>query len=535
MIVPEEIKNLIHKYFDIDKHSDYITRYYEAFGKFIANSSNSPTKKQLVNHFLNSSILNEFLTLSLKSEFEIYLSTPDELSNIVELDINYVMYHLKPAFIQLCKEKGFCNSSLVNTYIKDSDTYKSLLENIIIHIYKETKNEDPKDIDVQYLFMKLKEIEKDKFSYVYLKNFISHYDLLDNSIRVQQLTNASTNDNHDDITNSSSSHVERLDKQNENNISIFKYFESTFQRNPSSDELTSILDILNNKTKLIDIVFNYSNFTNTQHFNLLTSMFRKIFNRDIYIQEFTKYYNESIEWKEYSEDKFEDFLKIKYDTFFQSLSITKHLYKVYLNKSIDEYFMISKHIDIFDSPQYESLLIDHIIELDDYNILMKKVIQQVYKKQFNENLLDYDLDYYFDILKSKKVHSESENFTELVCDLYEQTQYILKKISDTFEHILSRKPDILEVKSFLQQFRHVDTPDINDSLVLVSNNLYNSIEYIDILKNKVITCLEQTLYPSQLNQIMLHLIQNDKSHDLKKDDEALKVYVEQYIKNNFVN
>jgi len=563
-----ELKEIMRSFFNEDEYEQNKQLYVALLNKRKLRTNNK-SKKESINNFINSEILEKFLRTkfndSLHTDFVMLIN--DDLFQNKDCFQMSTILNLENKFIQLCKDnKKFVKEELI-LFMKESDFFKESMKNIITNSFIHLNNTTPNKIDVDYLFMKLKNMGTENFKHSYVSNIVKDFNPLDNVFRIHEITHSNklisesndlnmiTNDNafdddimcvkdcnknsineneetlHDNkrIDRDNDDDFDSISKQNEDTCVIFKYFSETYFRNPTNEEVNDITYILSNRYKIIEIIHSHIDFTSSSCFENLVNSFETIFQRPITIYEFQKYYNESIHWEDRTIECFNKYYITKKELFTNAFAITRNIYSVFIELDVDETFMIRNHWKIFDSNDYEKLLIDHITKQSEYDDIMRKFINVIYKKQFSEEILDYDLEYIFYHVKSKQLHTKSDDLIVVINDLYNETYRFKTLIINVFDTILEREPDKFEIKEYITKFRKdlSNSLDFNESETIdtITQDLYSNIEYNDILKRNIIKIGEQQLLPSQINNIMSKIINWDTEHKLKIDFESLSEFV----------
>ena len=123
----------------------------------------------------------------------------------------------------------------------------------------------------------------------------------------------------------------------------------------------------------------------------------------------------------------------------------------------------------------------------------------------------------------------------MINDLYTETQRFKDLIIEVFGSTLNRSPDRLEVKYYVTKFRKdmsnaIEFDEYNTTCN-IQRDLYNNIEYNDVLKKNIISIGNDKLLPSQINNLMSKIINWDTEHKLKMDIDLLADFVKQEMPN----
>lgn len=566
MNLSTDVKELMKSFFTDDEMTDQKQLYMSYLNKRKVRTSNK-TKKELLNLFLNSDVLDDYLRAKfndcLRNDFRMFVNS-DAFSDD-DYFTNSVFDNLETTFVNECKERKHFSNHYLLDFIKNSDVFQEKMKACISKAFIDDKSTAPNKIDVDYLFMKLKNMDTENYNYSFIVNTVKNFDPLDNVFRIHEITTNNGVSLSNEGANLAPTHVlsdcerdfliddtmesdnlnpspnindpldfENMTKTNEDTCIIFKHYNDKLRRNPTNEEINDIKLVLGNKMKLVEVIHSHLSFTNGAHFNQLVGSFEEVFERPISIFEFQKYYNDSLRWDDHSKTRFDEYYQQKKELYAKALTITKNTYKLFVEKMVDDFHMIRCHWDTFDAVDYEKILIDYLTNQTEYDEKMRTCIDTIYEKQFGEKLKPYNLEYILYHIKSKQLHTKSDELIVIINDLYRETSRFKDLIADVFNTVLERAPDELEVKDYVTKFRK----DLSNSIdfdeqytvEMIRNDLYGNIEYNDILKRNIIRIGDNKLLPSQINNILSKIVNWDTEHKLKKDYDLLVEFVEQEMK-----
>ena len=253
-------------------------------------------------------------------------------------------------------------------------------------------------------------------------------------------------------------------------------FKEKLNKELSEKDLISFETFIKNKQSLIDLYINlvYKNYD--KNFNNITGEFLDIFGREITVYEFKLFYDD---FKLNSNEYFNKYKKI-YDLKFKILN---NLYKKFYNHEINYIILTKLYLEfIYDNENdFEQKIIDIIINTDEYKSVMVNKISKIYKDTYSININNQDIEYIFNKIYLKKYNLESDDLIKYVSELKNETDKNLLKINEIYNEILLRKPDESENEYYINYFRDVKelAPEF-----YIKEELYESLEYNDVLKNK---------------------------------------------------
>ena len=565
MNISTDVKDLMKCFYTNEEFIEQKKLFVEYLNKRKIRMHNK-NKKEELKTFLNSNTLDDFLKNKfnecLRQDFSIFVN--NDTFNDDEFFTQSLLYSSENEFLIDCKErKSYSNSYLVD-FIKKSDMFNENLKKIIERTFIDCKSVSPNKIDVEYLFMKLRNIDIENYNYTFINKTVTEFDPLDNVFRINDLTsvgnitpgiclsndisinsidseissckmdfmrieNNSINYQHNDEV------FQSMTNLNEDTSAIFKSYKEHDNRNPTNKELNDIKLLLANKQSLIQIIRSHIKLTDSEHFKGIVDSFEHVFERPISIYEFQKYYNDSMFWKDHSNKIFNDYYVLKKDEYSKAVAITKNIYKIFLGETVDEFYMLKNHWCIFDVADYDKLLIEYMTKQSGYDNIMRECIQDIYTKQYETELELYDMEYVLYHVKSKQLHTKSDELNIIINDIYIETQQFKDLIKGVFDKILNRLPDRLEVKEYVSKFRK-DLSNTNEfaeetTVEDIQRELYNNIEYNDVLKKNIISIGNNELLPSQVNNLMNKVLNWDTNNNLKMDINLLTDFVKQEINN----
>lgn len=566
MNLSTDVKDLMKSFFTDEEMNEQKQLYISYLNKRKVRTSNK-TKKELLNIFLNSEVLEDFLRSKfnecLRNDFRMFVSS--DVFSDDDYFTNSVFDNLETIFVNECKERKHFSSHYLLDFIKNSDVFQEKMKACISKAFIDNKSTAPNKIDVDYLFMKLKSMDTENYNYSFITNIVNNFDPLDNVFRIHEITTNNGASLSNEGANLYPTHIlsdcerdfiaddtiecdnfktdfcmndnldfDNMTKINEDTCIIFKHYNDKLRRNPTNEEINDIKFVLGNKLKLIEVIHSHLTFTKGVHFNHLVNSFEEIFERPISIFEFKKYYNDSLRWDDHSRTQFDEYYQQKKELYAKAQTITKNTYKLFVEKDIDDFHMIRFHWDTFDAIDYEKLLIDYLTNRPEYDEKMRTCIETIYMKQFGEKLEPYNLEYILYHIKSKQLHTKSDELIVIINDLYTETSRFKDLIGGVFDMVLEREPDKLEIKDYVTKFRKdlSNSIDFDEQYTvdIIRDDLYGNIEYNDILKRNIIRIGDDKLLPSQINNILSKIVNWDTNHQLKKNYDSLVEFVKQEMK-----
>ena len=304
---------------------------------------------------------------------------------------------------------------------------------------------------------------------------------------------------------------------------------------PDQTFIQKALFYTTNIDKAVEMFFNYSIMTMNSTVMYINSAFEKIYSRPITIHEFLKYFNR---FQYESETTISRALMDSKKRFDIAFNVVKQIHSNYVDQSLKEFDFIKNFIHTIDNDNYSEIIIDSIInntyKPNEYWKCLSELISNLYHDTYKKSISTQDLEYIFLNVAKQKLHLKNGEVKELICEKYEQTTKFLANISDIFNEILQREPDEFEKELYIVWYRDDYDQEHPTSITQqkLQNELYNSLEYNEVIKIKIITLYKeihnQTILPSTTYKILNKVINDD---NLKRNMNELSNYIRDIIDN----
>ena len=298
-------------------------------------------------------------------------------------------------------------------------------------------------------------------------------------------------------------------------VNTYKSFNNDIE--PSVYQINSISNKINDKDFVLQLVLSESLDDKLALLYHMEKHFYSVFNRSISIFEAIKYYKDYDNSITYFEK-----IKCRYD---QVLLIARHLYKIYLNIEFDENDFLKTYCKFFDlknTKAIENIMIDKLLLRPEYEQNMRQIIKTNYKTSYNTEINIHDIQHLFAIIVKYKLHLEDENIDKIMNKIKTETDNFINKINQIFNTILKRDADDDELIFYLSTFRD-ESIDVKQNEYLLINDLYESLEYHEILKHIICEILDEHKKPKKPSNIFncLKFILDTKDNDIKRSKEKI--------------
>jgi hypothetical protein len=297
-------------------------------------------------------------------------------------------------------------------------------------------------------------------------------------------------------------------------------------------DLKTIIEILtqlkDDTTVIKSLIVNNNIFNNKALYDFI-NIYNSSFNRDIHVLEFIKYYPTIIDKKINTNENLTNEINDIQKTHTEKLNIVINLYKKYVNITLSEKDYINKYHRLVDKLDYQNIIIDELIEKDEYNNLMKSKISSIFKKNYSIQITQFDLNYIYCIFKSKKYSLQDEEISQEILSINDFTKKYSAELNKIFNLILKRDPDISEYEFYITKYR--EDNDIKNTNLNTENDLIDGLEYQIVLRDTIISLYKdkynKNAIPSTVFKILKNILDNN---ELKKDQVKIKEYIDSYEK-----
>lgn len=217
--------------------------------------------------------------------------------------------------------------------------------------------------------------------------------------------------------------------------------------------------------------------------------FEKVFGRNMFIQEYFKYIVDD------NNNRYTD-LEAMLVAHRDQFNIIANVYKLFCNIILTEHMYMTEHLLSIDNDEYHKTVIDNIVNSESYKSYMIDTLQLYYKKLYDANMDDSDVQYLFLQVQRQKLDPHNEKIIDILKDFKAQTDDFIEHIFKVYQRVMERQPDIYEIELCLVDYRkasRVQTIDVTDDEL--SKNLAKTLEFHDIIKKHI-----KILYYSQYNK-----------------------------------
>ena len=449
----------------------------------------------MINYIINSKQFQEYYE---KLFFKVVhkIIPKDDISN------NFTI--LKQKFLrEVVQTSNECSELSIENFIKESDDFKSIYTNIIENTYDYYYNDELRENKKDDLLNYVKSIEFMKIE----------SDSIDELIVKEILKNTKEN-------NSKEQSIEKNFTLNENNEHFQKLYKTKYKKDPSLRTVTEFQDFMKCKKNIIDLYF-YDKYTDySKSSSDIIDTFYNIFNRDITVFEFIKYFSYFSDYEEDNSKKIEDY----HNNFDKKYNIIFSVYTDFLNKKIDYNAFVKNYLYLIDESDsdFRNLIIEKIVEYPSYDSVMKEKIKKIYSNTYTIEISILDLLYFYHKVHNEKYSLIDEKLPQMITSLKEETDMYVSKINTVSNNILLRNAEHSEIEEYIDYFRNNHDDNLKPEIKL-ENELFESLEYHDILKdiiNEYGKTMNKKLTKSNIFTMLQYLLNLEDIY-IKRDSQKI--------------
>ena len=170
------------------------------------------------------------------------------------------------------------------------------------------------------------------------------------------------------------------------------------------------------------------------------------------------------------------------------------MYNAFLNKRIEteEFVKLYLHLMEVNDDQYEDTVKEMIVTYPEYKSVVLDKIASIYASTYTTQISDSDIAFFFKKIHQMRLSLQDERFNEVVTSLKEETDRYHSIIHSITEKILERRAEDMEIETHIVYFRDHNEDNLRPEIRL-EDELYESLEYHDILKNMIVSQCEKHL------------------------------------------
>lgn len=321
-------------------------------------------------------------------------------------------------------------SAEIKLFLKNTTAYKNKISDIIATIFNSRFNKEPTAQEIAHYFSKFQENENYTISTFETDLKYSNKDL------VQEFC----------LKNN-------VDKSNE----IYDEY----------------VKIKNDDTYLLKLITSPATTNNIELDHSFIDNFERVFDRPIYVQEYSKYYN----------DRTSADMTNMYVNHVEKFKTMKTILSKYTNYDLREHEYVQRFLFKIEITDFIENFEKNIVYDEKYVATMKGNIVKTYEQLYDERLDEADVEYIFDKVQKQRLDIQDQRLDEYLLDFKKETDNIVNRIFKLYMEIYERTPDKSELfEKSLCYRRQTSFEDIDK---VIEKELMSCLEFHDIIKNRI--------------------------------------------------
>jgi len=201
--------------------------------------------------------------------------------------------------------------------------------------------------------------------------------------------------------------------------------------------------------------------------------FEITFGRPIYVQEYSKYYN----------DRKSTDTATLYTNHVEKFKTMKTILSKYTDYELVEHEYVKKFLFKVELPDFIEDFGKCIVYDDVYITKMKGNIISMYEQLYDERLDDADVNYIFDKVQNQRLDIKNQRLDEFLLEFKKETDDIVNRIFKLYMEIYERTPDKIELLEKSFSYRKQESFDDVDTVI--EKELMSCLEFHDIIKQRI--------------------------------------------------
>lgn len=239
--------------------------------------------------------------------------------------------------------------------------------------------------------------------------------------------------------------------------------------------------------------------------------FEAIFQRPMYVQEYFKYSSLTIGLDE---------LFAQHTTSYNRM---REIFETFTGKTISEYYYVHKFLFSIDNPEFFENIIDDIVNSVEYKNSMMRVIAEKYAAMFDTTMSEIDVDYMFNIVKTKKLPIISDDLVQILNSVKQESDDLIGNIIKVYSKVLDRPPDMNEIEQYVTYYRGGGTDSALEKILM------RTLEFHDSIKKRIRIEYQNAkgreVLPSTLFDVLNRVIVGIADLDMASIDDTIRNFL----------
>jgi hypothetical protein len=294
----------------------------------------------------------------------------------------------------------------------------------------------------------------------------------------------------------------------------------------SIEQQNEILSLWNDKTAFLEFYRNtlkeIPNNLNNKNIDTIINCFEDVYERNMNVHELLLYSDRLLASSNLKTDI--ELLKTKH---FDMFIKVRNIVTQYLDDELNEDVYIKSYLPDIDQDGFLDNLVDSIINSSEYEHKMVEKLGILYKNLYDQCITEDDTKYIFEKVKADKCDIvNNEDLNNYIVEFKNETDHITERIFRIFIDTYERQPDIYEISKYIAFYRQQNSSQTKEDIdKLVENELYDSLEYHDVIKSKIkkiFTNIKNTnILPSVIYTVLHKVLQNNNKRDIDSQIEDI--------------
>lgn len=306
-------------------------------------------------------------------------------------------------------------------------------------------------------------------------------------------------------------------------------FIETYNRETGEDPPSKVLgdfnNFMENKSRLFEVYVQYTKRSYDFKFDEIVSAFKEAFGREITVYELRSLQRRVLEGEEISavlaryNTNYRQMYRIFDDVFQEFLTRAPELFEFV--REFSEEILQKVSLDT-EGAQFKEHVIDLVLNGPEYMEVTTKFVRHFFQSVINTSglsLASEDVRYFTHRLREGRLSVRDHSSLDCMHQMFSEWTAQKDEIEELFENILGRACEREEAAKFVEYYRWDDRNGVRTN-VAISEELYMSLEYQDVIKTKIAS-LVPNIPRASLYHIMAKGIESDAIKTLRSDEEIL--------------
>ena len=217
-------------------------------------------------------------------------------------------------------------------------------------------------------------------------------------------------------------------------------------------------------------------------------------------------------------------LKEHHDEMFSNV---REISAKYLNESMEEQEFIRTYLPHIQDDNFVENLKSKILSSEQYKTKMTQKLSGMYQSMYGESLGKDESEYIFNKVKQAEYDLLNEDVNTVLVEYKNETDSFTERIFRIFIDTFEREPDIHELPKYVQMYRVHGELDSGVVDKMVESELVASLEYHDVIKQKIKNIYAKIKNTSILPSVLFNIL--NKALEQHGNYPSVGEWIENYI------